>query len=281
MDNAEKIDNLKQSDERIKTNMSRIKKKILVLSNKGGVGKSSVAASMAFALSKKGKKVGLLDADIHGPSVAKLLGFEGEKVTASPDGIIPHRVNPDLCAVSMASFLEHADSPVIWRGPLKMGVLRQFLADVRWGELDYLIVDSPPGTGDEPLSICQLIKDLTGAVIVTTPQDVALLDSRKCVGFLRHLSTPIYGLVENMSGLVCPHCGKEIDLLGTGGGEKAAAELGIPFLGKIPFDLEMVKAADKGESFVDEYPHSEAAGIIDKICDVLDKEEKTGENNGE
>ncbi|MEA2081316.1 MAG: Mrp/NBP35 family ATP-binding protein [Elusimicrobiota bacterium] len=270
MENTEKMDKLKESDERIKTNMDRIKKKILVLSNKGGVGKSSVAASMAFALSKKGKKVGLLDADIHGPSVAKLLGFEGEALDASPKGIIPHRVNSGLCAVSMASFLEHADSPVIWRGPLKMGVLRQFLADVHWGELDYLIVDAPPGTGDEPMSICQLIKDLAGAIIVTTPQDVALLDSRKCVGFLKQLSTPIFGLVENMSGLICPHCGQEIDLFGSGGGKKAADELGIPFLGKIPFDLEMVRAADKGESFMDAYPDSETAGVIEKICDDLE-----------
>jgi len=173
-------------------NMAQITAKILVLSNKGGVGKSSVAVNIAVGLSKKGAKVGLLDADIHGPSTAKMLGFGGQRLAASQDGIIPYQVNPNLKVVSMAALLESVDAPVVWRGPMKMGVLRQFLAEAEWGKLDYLVIDSPPGTGDEPLSICQLIKDLTGAIIVTTPQDIALLDSRKCVGFYASFPCPYW-----------------------------------------------------------------------------------------
>jgi len=277
MNKNDKEEQLKRQEELLTKNMALIGAKVMVLSNKGGVGKSSVAVNIAVSLSKEGRKVGLLDADIHGPSVVKMLGFEGEKLQMTPAGLAPYRVNPGLCAVSMASFLESPDSPVIWRGPLKMGVLRQFLGEVNWGTLDYLIVDSPPGTGDEPLSICQLIKNLTGAIIVTTPQDIALLDSRKCVNFLRQLSVPIFGIIENMSGLNCPHCGKKIDLFKTGGGEKAAKELSIPFLGRIPFDTRIVEVTDRGKSFIELYPDSEAAKVIKNVCDLLNKKVKGGE----
>jgi len=238
----------------------------------GGVGKSSVAINIAVSFSKRGLKVGLLDADMHGPSVAKMLGFEGKRLTiAENGGILPFPVNSNLVAVSMASFLEDGDTPVIWRGPLKMSALRQFLAEVDWGKLDYLVIDSPPGTGDEPLSVCQLVKDLTGAIIVTTPQDIALLDSRKCVGFLRQLSVPILGILENMSGLTCPHCGKNIDIFKSGGGEKAAKELNVPFLGRLPFDPRIVETTDNGKPFVEMYPDSESAKVLDKICSSIDE----------
>ncbi len=268
--NNTKENELKRLESLLARNMAQIRYKILILSNKGGVGKSSVAVNIAVCLSRKGKKVGLLDADMHGPSIPKMLGFEGKRLPAGQNGISPYQVNPNLVAVSMASFLENADTPVIWRGPLKMSALRQFLAEVNWGNLDYLIIDSPPGTGDEPLSVCQLIHNLTGAIIVTTPQDVALLDSRKCVSFLKQLSVPIFGILENMSGLTCPHCGKNIDIFKSGGGEKSAKELNVPFLGRVPFDPHIVETTDNGKPFIELYPDSEAAKVIEKICNLID-----------
>lgn len=276
MEKNKKEEELKRLQELIARNMARISAKLLVLSNKGGVGKSVVAVNIAVCLSRKGARVGLLDADMHGPSVAKMLGFEGRKMQVGPIGIFPFPVNLNLGVFSMSSLLESPDIPIIWRGPLKMNALRQFLAEVNWEERDYLIIDSPPGTGDEPLSICQLISDLTGAIIVTTPQDVALLDSRKCVSFLRELSTPIFGILENMSGMKCPHCGKDIVLFKTGGGEKAAKEFGVPFLGRIPFDHHIVESADDGKPFVEAYPDSEASKLIEKICRSIDEKVRKG-----
>lgn len=249
-------------EEMLKKNLEKIKHKILVLSNKGGVGKSCVAINMAVYLSKNDSRVGLLDADIHGPSITKMLDIEDKRLPTTPSGIFPIKVNSNLSAVSMASLLESSDAPVVWRGPLKMKVLQQFLGEVSWGELDYLIVDSPPGTGDEPLSICQLIPKLDGGIIVTTPQDIALLDSRKCVNFLRQLNIPILGILENMSGFRCPYCGKDIDLFKSGGGEKAARQLGVPFLGKIPIDKEIVESSDNGKPFILEDKDSEAAKAL-------------------
>jgi len=261
----EKIGGNKKLDERLKQNMSKIKHKLLVLSNKGGVGKSSIAINLACSLSENSFKVGILDADLHGPSVAKMLGFEGKRLQGSSEGIIPITISSNLIAVSMASLIETSDMPLIWRGPLKMMALKQFLGDVEWGNLDYLIMDSPPGTGDEPLSICQLIPELEGGIIVTTPQEVALNDSRKCVNFLKNLNIPIFGVIENMSGLKCPHCGKNIDLFKSGGGEKAALEFHLPFLGRIPIEINMVNSTDEGKPYILQYRNSETTQIFNKI----------------
>ncbi|MBA7586376.1 Iron-sulfur cluster carrier protein [subsurface metagenome] len=267
-DNPEKrVEN--NLDEKLKRNMSQIKHKILVLSNKGGVGKSLVAVNLACSLSEKGFKVGILDADLHGPSVAKMLDFEGRKLQGSSEGIIPMSISPNLIAISMASLIESPDMPLIWRGPLKMNALKQFLGEVKWGNLDYLIIDSPPGTGDEPLSICQLIPELEGGVIVTTPQKVALLDSRKCINFLKNLNIPILGIIENMSGLKCPHCGKNIDLFKSGGGEKVALEFNIPFLGKIPIDINLVESSDEGKPYILQYKNSETTQVFKKIVELI------------
>jgi len=265
----EKIAASRKLNKQLKENMSKIKHKILVLSNKGGVGKSSVAVNLACSLSEKGFKVGILDADLHGPSVATMLGFEGKKLQGSSEGIIPISAFSNLVAVSMASLIENSDAPLIWRGPLKGIALKQFLGEVQWGNLDFLIVDSPPGTGDEPLSICQLIPELEGGIIVTTPQGVALLDSRKCVNFLRNLKIPVLGIIENMSGLKCPYCGKNIDLFKSGGGKKAAEEFKIPFLGKIPIDLNMVNSTDDGKPYIFQYKDSDTARIFKKIVELI------------
>jgi ATP-binding protein involved in chromosome partitioning len=260
-DNKERI----EQDNRLRERMSRIDHKLIVISGKGGVGKSTVSVNVAYGLAAKGSKVGLLDVDMHGPNIAKMLGIENNRLIGSDLGIEPIDVLPGLKAVSLALFFEDKDQPIIWRGPLKMITIKQFLADVNWGELDYLIVDSPPGTGDEPLSVCQLIPDLSGAIIVTTPQDVAVLDSRKSILFAKELKVPIVGVIENMSGFICPHCGKGIDLFGAGGGERAAADLKVPFLGRIPLESEMVKSGDSGKPFLSANQLSPAAGIMDNI----------------
>ena len=262
-----------EQERRLKRNLSKIKNKLIVMSGKGGVGKTTVAVNLAYELALKGNKVGILDVDIHGPNIAKMLGIEERKLAGSKLGIEPVGVLPGLKAISLALLLESKDQPVIWRGPLKMLTIKQFLSDVNWGELDYLIVDSPPGTGDEPLSVCQLISDINGAVIVTTPQDVAVLDSRKCVMFAKELKVPIIGIIENMSGFVCPHCKKEIDLFGVGGGEKSASDLKVPFLGRIPIEPEIVKLGDSGQPFIHFKKESPTAKnmdeIIRKIMDYL------------
>jgi Mrp family chromosome partitioning ATPase len=246
----------------IKENMARIKRKILVMSNKGGVGKSTIAVNFAALLAAQGKKTGLLDIDIHGPSVARMTGQEGKAHGADGQLIEPLQAAPNLKLISMGSIIKEADAPVIWRGALKMGVLKQFLSDVKWGELDALVIDAPPGTGDEPLTICQLIPEMTGAVVVTTGQAVALLDSRKAVNFLKTLGIPVLGILENMTAFHCPHCAKEINLFKTGGGARAAAEMGVPFLGRVPFDPAMVDAGDEGRFFALEAPASPPAAAI-------------------
>lgn len=263
-----------EQGKRLKEHMSRIKYKVIVISGKGGVGKTTVAVNLAYSLAIKGNKVGILDVDIHGPNVAKMLGIEGERLGASKSGIEPVKITHGLKAVSLALLLENKEQPVIWRGPLKMMTIKQFLADVNWGELDYLIIDSPPGTGDEPLSVCQLIPDINGALIVTTPQDVAILDSRKTVNFAKQLKVPVLGIIENMSGFVCPYCKKEIDLFGRGGGEKSASELDVPFSGRIPIEPEMVKSGDEGKPFVDFNKENPTAKVIDKIIENIKEQLK-------
>lgn len=238
----------------LRDNMARIKHKIIVMSGKGGVGKSTVAVNLAVALAEKKFRTGLLDIDVHGPSVPKLLGVEDEMAAGTADKtIIPVKYNDYLTVMSVGFLMQDRDQAVIWRGPLKYGVIRQFLTDVLWGELDYLIVDSPPGTGDEPLSVCQLIENPDGAVIVTTPQDVALADVRKSVTFCRQLQMPVIGVVENMSGFVCPHCGTVTEIFKSGGGKSMAEDMKVPFLGAIPIESQVVHSGDGG------FPHLSAA----------------------
>ncbi len=253
------------SEALLRETMGRIKYKFMVMSGKGGVGKSTVAANLAVTLALNGHQVGLLDADIHGPNIPKMLGLDMKRLEGSPDGVVPVLLYPNLKVVSMAFLLSDPDSPIVWRGPLKHGAFKQFLSEVSWGDLDYLVVDLPPGTGDEPLSIAQLINNVDGSIIVTTPQDVALLDSRKAVTFSRMLKIPVVGIVENMSGFSCPHCGKSIDLFKIGGGEKAASELRVPFLGRVVFDPDIVQKADMGIPFVENVPDSAAARAFREI----------------
>jgi len=269
---------MNEDDKKITATLDKIKNRILIFSGKGGVGKSTVAVNLGLALSEKQLKVGLLDVDIHGPNLAKMLGVEGKRLeSAGENRILPVAVTKNLSLISMAFLLQDADTPVIWRGPLKMKLIQQFLGDVVWGELDYLIIDSPPGTGDEPLSVAQLIP-ATGTIIVTTPQEVSLMDSRKAINFARKLNLNIYGIVENMSGLTCPHCGKQINLFKQGGGEKAAKELGIPFLGKIPIDPKIVELSDDGKAFITYDMKSKASEafnqIVEKIVQNSNKEHK-------
>ena len=237
-------------EKRLQERMQKIRYKFIVMSGKGGVGKTTVSVNLAVSLAQRGKKVGLLDVDIHGPNIAKMLGVEHLKCLGSEDGIEPAEVSENLKAVSISMLMNDSDQPVVWRGPLKMLTIKQFLSDVNWGDLDYLVVDSPPGTGDEPLSVCQLIPDINGAVIVTTPQAVALMDARKSVLFAQSIKVPVIGVIENMSGFVCPHCRQSIDLFGTGGGEAAAGDLRVPFLGRVAFDPRIIKQGDEGRFFL-------------------------------
>ena len=244
--------------------LCRIRHKVVVLSGKGGVGKSTVAVNLAVALMLEGKNVGLLDVDIHGPSVPTMLGLEHEQLQGGPDGLVPVDV-AGLKVMSIGFFLHSPDDAVIWRGPLKMGVIKQFLKDVEWGDLDYLIIDSPPGTGDEPLSVCQLIGTLDGAVIVTTPQKVAAVDVRKSITFCRRLQVPVLGVVENMGGFVCPKCGEVTQILPPGGGKRIAEDMNVPFLGSIPMDPRIAEAGDGGRTLIDLDHTSPMARAMDEI----------------
>jgi Mrp family chromosome partitioning ATPase len=255
----------------LKEKLSHIEHKLMVMSGKGGVGKSTVAANLAVSFARKGYEVGILDADVHGPNIPKMLGLDQARLIGTDQGMLPVPLYPNLKVLSMAFLLPNADSPVVWRGPLKHGVFQQFLGEVEWGELDYLIVDLPPGTGDEPLSIAHLIGQVDGSIIVTTPQEVALLDSRKAVIFSQMVHVPVVGIVENMSGFLCPHCGKEINLFKVGGGEKAARELKVPFLGRIPLDPEIVQNCDQGKPFVAVHPNSPAAKAFGEITERIEK----------
>lgn len=245
--------------EALSARMARIGRKILVLSGKGGVGKSTVAANLAVALAEANRSVGLLDVDIHGPSIPRLLGLEGRTPLSAGESMEPVAYDANLEVMSIGFLLRNRDDALIWRGPLKMNVIKQFLKDVEWGDLDFLIVDCPPGTGDEPLSVAQLIGNPDGAVIVTTPQELAVSDVRKCVTFCRQLRLPVIGVVENMSGFCCPHCGKRSDIFTSGGGESMADEMGIPFLGRVPLDPAVVLASDAGELYLKTHGDSETA----------------------
>lgn len=243
--------------------MSRIKHKIVVMSGKGGTGKTSVAVNLACVLAEDGK-VGVVDADVTGPDVAKMMGVEEARVQATETGLTPTTGPAGVHVISMAHLIDR-DAPVIWRGPLKIKALKQMLSDVEWGDLDYLVIDLPPGTSDEPLSIAQEIPDADGAVVVTTPQEVSLLDVRKSIAFARAVKMDLLGVIENMSGFVCPHCGKETEIFKVGGGEAAAKELGLPFLGRIPLDPRIVIGGDAGKPFILEHPDSEATKAFREI----------------
>jgi len=237
--------------EELRNNLAKIGKKIVVLSGKGGVGKSTVAVNLAVAIAGTGARVGLLDVDVHGPSVPTMLGLQGEVLTADASGkIIPLVYGESLKVLSVGFMLQRREDAVIWRGPLKYGIIKQFLKDVAWGELDYLIIDSPPGTGDEPLSVCQLIENPDGAVVVTTPQDVALIDVMKSISFCRQLNMPVIGVVENMSGFTCPHCGTTIGIFKGGGAIKMTVDMQVPFLGSIPIESRIAERSDDGRPFV-------------------------------
>lgn len=266
---------VEQQEQNIHQKMSQIKHKIIVMSGKGGVGKSTVAVNIALALSEQGLKVGLMDCDIHGPSVPKMLGIENEKLLIQGNEIGPVIINAHFKAVSIRFLVTEKDTPIIWREPLKMGLIRQFLGEVAWGELDYLIIDLPPGTGDEPLSIAQLLPTSDGAVIVTTPQDVALLSVRKSINFAKSLHLPVIGIIENMSGFICPHCRKAIDIFGKGGGEKTAREFNFPLLGQIPIDPRIAELADQGKPIITADNNSESTqiffNIVQKIKQAVEK----------
>jgi ATP-binding protein involved in chromosome partitioning len=246
-----------------------VKHVVLVLSGKGGVGKSTVSVNLAFALANHGKNVGLLDLDFHGPNIPKMLGIEDQRPAVLAKFIEPVHVTGNLAVMSMAFLLPDTSTPVVWRGPMKMGAIQQFLAEVNWGTLDYLVVDLPPGTGDEALTIAQLAPNVKGAVIVTTPQDVAVMDAIKAAKFIEKLELPVIGVIENMSGMICPHCGETIDLFSRGGGKKAAVDLGVPYLGAIPLDPEMVKAGDEGRPFILRHAESPTRKAVDTVMKNL------------
>ncbi|MBI4573709.1 MAG: Mrp/NBP35 family ATP-binding protein, partial [candidate division NC10 bacterium] len=236
-----------KTDEQLLHRMRLIAHKIMVLSGKGGVGKSTVAANLAVSLAAAGRRTGLLDIDIHGPSIPKLLGLEGALLPGPAEMLLPVSFNENLKVMSIGFLLPGDREAVIWRGPMKHKLIKQFLAQVEWGELDCLVVDSPTGTGDEPLSIAQLVHGADGAVVVTTPQEVALSDVRRCVTFCHRVGLSVIGVIENMSGFACPECGTRIAIFKEGGGEALAREMGVPFLGKIPLDPQIVEACDAGK----------------------------------
>ena len=255
----------------IHNRMKLVDRKILVMSGKGGVGKSTVTVNLANALLAMGHTVGVLDTDIHGPNIPKMFGCEDGILQASEDGkgFMPVSPRPGLKVMSVSFALEDPDQAVVFRGPMKLGVIRQFLADVEWGALDYLLIDSPPGTGDEQLAICQNVPDLAGAIVVTTPQQVAILDARKSVNFAGQLNVKVLGLVENMSCLICPDCGKRIPVFGKDGGKNLCMEMGIPFLGEIPMELGLQQDEDLGVNWLEKNPDSESSKAFRDIAQYL------------
>jgi Mrp family chromosome partitioning ATPase len=269
----------KEEDQNILEKLKDVKHKIVVMSGKGGVGKSTVAANLAIALASKGKKVGLLDMDLTGPNIPKMLGVEDERLFGTEEGILPVKVMEGLHVISSAYMLPHKEMAIIWRGPMKIGAIQQLLGEIHWGELDYLIIDLPPGTSDEPLSVAQSIPESDGAIIVTTPQEVSLLDIYKSMNFAEKLKMPIIGIVENMSGFMCPHCSKRSNIFKSGGGKKAAERYKVPFLGSIPIDPKIVEDSDAGKPFVTQEKDSEAAKaffkVVKKIEEIVEKPKTT------
>jgi Mrp family chromosome partitioning ATPase len=250
--------------------LQKIKKKFLIMSGKGGVGKSSVSLNLSIALADMGHKVGLMDIDIHGPDIPRMMGLKQNLGETIEKRMTPVAFNDNLSVVSVESLLTNKDDAIIWRGGMKHTTIMRFIGDVEWGELDFLIIDCPPGTGDEPLTIAQTIRDAQ-AIIVTTPQEVSLADIRKSINFCKNTHVDIFGIVENMSGLNCPHCGKPIDLFGSGGGKRIATKSVNRFLGKIPFDAKMVVCGDQGISYQENYSDSEASQVFREIAGKMVK----------
>ena len=262
---------MQAQDEEIKEKLKDFKNKLLVMSGKGGVGKSTVAAYLAVGLARKGHQVGLMDVDLHGPSIPRLLGLKGsiQSSTESKKGI-PLKYLPNMEVMSIEALLGDKDTATIWRGPLKIGVIKQFINDIAWSNSDYLIIDCPPGTGDEPLTIAQVIPD-TKAVIVTTPQEISLADVRKSINFCHQVNMEILGLIENMSGLKCPYCGKTIDLFKTDGGMITAKKAGLTLLGSLPLEPDIVSEGDSGSvAWMDkeDMPYTKSfSKIVDRVAD--------------
>jgi Mrp family chromosome partitioning ATPase len=258
----------------LQSTLSKIKRKILVMSGKGGVGKSTVATNVALGLAKRGYQVGLIDVDLHGPDICRMLDLKDKLFTEKdekPKLLPPMKYDDNLKVISLEYLMENRDEAIIWRGPLKIQAIRQFIGDIDWGELDYLVIDAPPGTGDEPLSVAQTIKDVN-ALIVTTPQEVALADVRKSISFCRHVKIRILGIVENMSGFICPHCSKPVDIFGTGGGKRTALEFSLRFLGKVPMDPQVVMGGDNGKPYLSSGAGTIATKAFEEVLDNVVKE---------
>ncbi len=250
--------------------LGKIKNKILVMSGKGGVGKTSTSVNLSVALSQRGFKVGLMDVDLHGPDVPRMLGLDGMPDVSASGKLNPVRYSDNLSVISIESLTPGKDDAIIWRGPVKYSAIQQFIGDVDWGDLDFLVIDAPPGTGDEPLTVAQTISDAK-ALIVTTPQEVSLADVRKSINFCKTVKLDVFGVIENMSGFSCPHCGEVIDPFGTGGGEKTAAETGLDFLGRVPFDPSVVACGDSGIAIQVKHADSPVAKAFDSVAEKLGK----------
>lgn len=259
-----------EQDIAVNASLGKIKNKILVMSGKGGVGKTSTSVNLSIALADKGYNVGIMDVDLHGPDVPRMLGLEGTPQVNENKKLNPISYSETLKAISIESFTPNKDDAIIWRGPLKFSAIKQFIGDIDWGNLDFLIIDAPPGTGDEPLTVAQTISDAK-AIIVTTPQEVALADVRKSINFCKTVKMEIFGLIENMSGYSCPHCGEMIELFGTGGGEKTANQMGVRFLGRIPFDPKMVACGDSGVCYQDSHQDSAVTKAFTDVAEAMSK----------
>jgi Mrp family chromosome partitioning ATPase len=269
MDAANKQANPQEErDREIKSTLGRIKHKFIVMSGKGGVGKTSTSVNLALALSEQGHRVGIMDVDLHGPDIPRMLGLTGMLDLGPNRKLNPMAYSKNLSAVSIESLTPSKDDAIIWRGPVKFSAIQQFISDVEWGDLDFLLIDSPPGTGDEPLTVAQTIAEAK-AIIVTTPQEVSLADVRKSINFCKTVKMEIFGLIENMSGFACPHCQTVIDLFGSGGGEKTANAAGITFLGKIPFDQQMVVCGDAGVSYQKEHANSPVSEAFKTVASKM------------